>query len=489
MNFLGALLSFFMGLYGVAYVGAAIVAPDAGVRFAQTAPQQGGTMPPSGDFGGGGSFGGSSGGMMGSPPGGTPGMMPGGDYGSFGGQQGGQGMMGGQQGQGNQQWQGGEGRQGGQQGGQGMMGGQQGQGNQQWQGGEGQEGQGGEGNDEERMKQDEERQKKQEEEGNKRCLKDMQRGMQGAARPIKDLEKKVAQVKRAKATVPPAVEETVAKLKAGIEQIKTAKTCDEAQEIQQGISDSMENMQDLFMQLEFAAQAPKIVKQIKQGFGMMDKMWKRALANAKKSKVDLSEQVAKGQAIYDELKAMFDQMIAAVNSGDFEQMQGMMEAGDGAEEKRQEMEEVIQTIDAVRNTGQMLKGLNQHLAGLKRGVAQLKRQKKDVTEINSCLNDAKLGVDTVKAAVAAKPVDLEALVEAFEGANDVLGACDDLIGTASGQEEEGLFDDFFGGDMQKQIQSRPRQQQGGGENETCNVNGIEVPGSCSRNESGSGFGF
>ncbi len=309
----------------------------------------------------------------------------------------------------------------------------------------------------------EERQKKQEEEQNKQCLKQMQKGVGQMARPVKELEAKIAKIERQKATAPAAAKELVAKMKVALQAVKDATTCDEAQAAQEELSGMMEDMQDIFMQLEFAAQAPKIVKQIKQGFGMMDKMWKRALANASKSKVDLSEQVAKGQAIYNELKAMFDQMIAAVSSGDFEQMQSMMEAGDGAEEKRQELEDVIQTIDAVRNTGQMLKGLNQHLAGLKRGVSQLKRQKKDVTEINGCLAAGTTAVTAVKTAAAAKPVDLDALVDAFEGANDILGQCDELIGTASGQEQKGLFDDFFGGDMQKQIQSRPRQQQGGDE--------------------------
>lgn len=336
------------------------------------------------------------------------------------------------------------------------------------------------------MRQGEERQKKQEEEGNKRCLKDMQRGMQGMSKPIKELEKKIAQVKRAKATVPAAAEEAVAKLKAGIDAIKTATTCEEAQAAQEELSGSMEDMQDLFMQLEFAVQAPRITKQIKQGFGMMNKMWNRALASAKKSKVDLSEQVAKGQAIVDELKAMFDQMIAAVNSGDFEIMQNMMEAGDAAEEKRGELEEVVQIIESVKNTGKMISGLNQHLNGLKRGVAQLKRQKKDVTEINACLDAGKNGIAAVKAAASARPLDLDALIETFEGTNDVLDQCDGLIGAASGREEEGLFDDFFGGDMQKKIQSRPRQQGGGEGEQTCNVNGVEVPGPCSQNEGGGG---
>ena len=517
MSLIGTMLAFITGLFGVAYAGATImIAQEGGVQSAPVGGMEsfgnpgGGMM---GGPGGGGNFGGdqggfgNQGGQGGQQFGGQQGGQFGGDFkggegdrgGQFGGQQGNQGGQreggqGGQQGFGNQQGsqrmmggqqkfggqqqdgqQGGFGNQQGDQGGQreGQFGGEFGQGQEggQWQGGQGGEGQqdqwqggqGGEGNDEERTKQDEERQKKQEEEGNKRCLKDMQRGMKGTERPIKDLEKKMAQIKRNKGIVPVAVEETVANLKAGLAKIKAATTCDEAQEIQGELSESMENMQDLFMQLEFAAQAPKIVKQIKQGFTMMTKMWNRALASAKKSKVDLSEQVAKGQAIVDELKAMFDQMIAAVNSGDFEIMQNMMEAGDAAEEKRGELEEVVQIIESVKNTGKMISGLNQHLNGLKRAIPQLKRQKKDVTEINACLAAGKTAIDAVKSAAGSKPIDLDALIETFESANDILDQCDGLIGAATGQEEEGLFDDFFSDKVQKQIQSRPRPQ--GGEEE------------------------
>ncbi len=492
MSLVGAVLSFVAGLFGIAYASAVLIAQDPGMMAPPGGGSFGGGTPMQQSPSDGGSFSGPTGGFGGdqggSPTGGQQGGPQGGQFGGpggggdFGGQQGGQqfgGPQGGQFGQEGGQWQGGQGGegqqgqwQGGPQGEQqfgGPQGGQFGQEGGQWQGGQGGEGQqgqwqggpqGGEGNDEERMKQDEERQKKQEEEGNKRCLKDMQRGMKGTERPIKDLEKKIAQIKRSKGTVPPAVEETVANLKAGLAKIKAATTCDEAQEIQGELSESMENMQDLFMQLEFAAQAPKIVKQIKQGYGMLDKMWKRALLMAKKSKVDLSEQVAKGQAIHDELKAMFDQMIAAVNSGDFEVMQNMMESGMEADEKRQELEEVVQIIDAMRNTGKMISGLNQHLNGLKRGVAQLKRKKVDVTEINACLANAKGGIDAVKSATKVRPIDFDTLIETFEAANDVLDQCDDLIGAASGQEEEGVFDDFFSDKVQKQIQSRPRPQGG-----------------------------
>src|SRR3989344_5665218 len=367
MSFFAPFLAFLLGPFGVAYATAVIM----------TADDPGMMAPPSG----GGSFSGqpAPGGNFGSPSGGNFGG-PGDMGGNFGGQQGGQfggpgnmgGNFGGQGGQGGQfdSKQGqfgmpGQGGQGGQfdskqgqfgmpgQGGQGQFGeGEQGFGGENGQFGD-QEGFGQGRNDEDMQKEQDERQKKQEEEQNKRCLTDMKRGMKGMERPIKDLEKKIAQVKRQKATVPAAVADTLATLKAGLQQMNAAQTCDDAQEIQGQLSDSMENMQDLFMQVEFALQAPKIVKQIKRDIGMLEKEWKRTKAAGLKSKVDLSEQLNEGERIYQELKAMGDQMIAAVASGNFEIMQEMMEQGTGGEEKREELMDVIQTIQAVKNTGQM----------------------------------------------------------------------------------------------------------------------------------------
>lgn len=518
MHFLSSLLALVLSVYGGSSVGASIsesmyntsLAP---YHVAQEAPPGGfggGFSPPpgGGDFGGGGNFGG--GGMMGGQPSG--GFEGGGSFGGgqpmgggqqqfnnnfgkpgefgdgqgFGGQQGG--MMGGpmmgprkpgefdgQQGQFGQGQFGGDkfggmggmnGRQGkfgqGQQfgGGEngqkgfGMMGGQQGK-----QFGQGQQfgeeqGFSNEGEDSKRDAENEKRQAEQD----KRCVQDVQRGLKDFEKfAIKDIERRINQAKRKKVTIPASMTEALEKMKALLTEVKGATACDDAQEAMQELFTVQQDNQEEFQKLDFLMQVPQILQQISREFKKTDSAWKSAVKKANASKTDLSDLVAKGQAIHDELNALFEKMKSAVAAGDFDAIQAAMDEGDGAMDKQQDLFGVINTIEALRNTGRYLQQFNKRLSDMNRMMQKLKRQKQDVTELAACIQQARGVVEGTKVLLAQKPVDPDELAASFESAEDAFGQCQDVIDGLNGAGDQGIFDNFFSTDLRKGFEAHRQQ--------------------------------
>jgi hypothetical protein len=333
--------------------------------------------------------------------------------------------------------------------------------------------------DEERMKKEEEMRRKHEEEGSKRCLKEMAKGIgQFEKSAIKEIDKALARAKKAGVSVPQDLLDTILNMKALIAKIKQATTCEEAQAAQEELSVLQENMSEWMGKLHFLAEVPKILKQINAEYKRIDKVWTKAKKTAAASKVDLSELVAQGQAIFDDLKALFARVISVVQSGDVEQMEELMGTEEEGMAKMDALMEVINTIEAVRNTGKFLQQMNQGLNNLKRIATQLKRQKKDVTELNTCIQTAKGVVEIAKARAKQKPIDIDVLIDGFGEAQDALNGCEEIANELQGREETGMFDQFFTDEMQKSFMG-PRGGEGGGQGaQTCNVNGVEMPGSC-----------
>lgn len=276
-----------------------------------------------------------------------------------------------------------------------------------------------------------------------RCVKDSLRGIKDLERqPLKDMDRKIKALERQKIAPPADIVTTLAKIRELIAQAKQATTCQDASEASQEVFEAWNEIQEKFMILDFLAQAPRMIKQIEREMRSVNQQWARAVRQARANKTDLSDLIAKGDAIIAELKAMFDEFKALISSGDVERMQAMEGRGQDAELKRDDLFQIIQTVQALANAPREIRRIENRITFLRRTSKQLGR-KNDVAELDACIESLAASNAAVKSVAALRPIDVDRLIDAFQTVEDDLGKCDDILEDLQGKR--GVFEDAFGG--------------------------------------------
>ena len=338
-------------------------------------------------------------------------------------------------------------------------------------------------------------QTRREAEESQRRVQDLQRHMKGAQQGLTQFERQINQLTKKKIAIPQELKEAIQKIKTIFAVVKKAKTWEEME------AAGVEDLQDLMMsldeyrqQLEMLTRWPQTEKQLNQEIKNLDREYKRSqtlVKNLAKKGIDLSGELAAFKEAVDRIKAVRADAAAKIKSGASEDIQAAFDTLEsdfyGQMEDVWQYQRIIQTMS---NLGRFQSDFKRRTAEAQRMITQLKRQKIDTTDLTEALSEIKAQGNEILAMLKVKPIDEEAVMDALQELEGLGGQFEEMISELRGGEGEEMpwekgpqqfkspIESFSA--MQKLIPQKPKEEpaQASASGPTCNIDGVEVPGTC-----------
>ena len=266
----------------------------------------------------------------------------------------------------------------------------------------------------------------------------MKRGMRGMEQGLKMFKSQVARLAKSKVAVPADVLENIAKLEAIIAQVKTAKTSEEIDAIDfESMQDLMQNMDESRQKLEQLTRWPKTLKDINRQLTQLQREQKRAKSIANrlgKKGMDVQDLYNSFVDAINKLKSVRDSAVEKMAAGDGEEAFDLIE-----NEFFGQMEDVWQhfrVLMMMSNMGQFNAEFKREMARAQLQINRLKRQKKDTSELEAILQQAKERGQEIQNMIKTKDFDEDTIKDAFDEMENVGQEFDSKLAELTGQEEQ-----------------------------------------------------
>ena len=305
---------------------------------------------------------------------------------------------------------------------------------------------------------------------------------------VNTFEKQVQKLTKQNVSVPTAVSENLGKVKAAIADIKAGKM-----ENAGDIFDLMRDLDENRGQMEMLARWPQTVKEMDRQVKNLERELKRSRLSVdrlNKNGIDISSVYSQFESAVAKIKETRDAAKIKIqeNAEDaFDMVQndffGQMD--DVMENQR--------TIMIMSNFGQFQSDFARETNKDAQRIKTLKRQKIDTAELEDLLTQAKTKGAEVKDLLKVNPLDVDAVIQALSEVENIGQEFDNKVRELTGIEDPMPWEK--GPQQFKQMEVSPnldkwipRQSQnanipgngGPSGGQTCNVNGVEVPGACQR---------
>ena len=266
----------------------------------------------------------------------------------------------------------------------------------------------------------------------------MRRGMRGMEQGLRMFENQVKRLAKSKVTVPTDVTENIAKLKAVIAQVKSAKTSEEIDAIDfESMQDLMQNMDESRQKLEHLSRWPQTLKDINRQLTQLQREQKRAKSIANrlgKKGLDVQDLYNSFVDAVNKLKSVRDSAVEKMAAGD----------GEGAFELIEndffgQMEDVWQhfrVLMMMSNMGQFNAEFKREMAKAQLQINRLKRQKKDTSELEAILQQTKERGQEIQNMIKTKDFDEDTIRDAFDEMENIGQEFDSKLAELTGQEEQ-----------------------------------------------------
>ncbi len=313
------------------------------------------------------------------------------------------------------------------------------------------------------------------------------REMRRIEKNVNTFEKQVQKLAKQNVSVPVAVSENLGKVKAIIADIKAGKM-----ENAGDIFDLMRDLNENRGQMEMLARWPQTVKE-------MDRQVKNLERELKRSKLSV-DRLNKNGIDLSSVYSQFESSVAKIKETRDAAKVKIQENAEDAFDMVQndffgQMDDVMEsqrTIMTMSNFGRFQSDFARETNKDAQRIKTLKRQKTDTAELEDLLTQAKTKGAEVKDLFKANPLDVDAVIEALGEIENMKQEFDNKMGELTGTEDQMPWEK--GPQQFKQMEVSPnldkwipRQSQNinipgksgpAGGNQTCNVNGVEVPGAC-----------
>jgi len=334
-------------------------------------------------------------------------------------------------------------------------------------------------------------QARQEAEQQQRQMQDVQRNMKNAQQGLTQFERQVNALAKKKVAIPTELKEMLQKIKDIFAAVKIAKSWDEME------AAGIEDLQDLMMsldeyrqQLEMLSRWPQTEKQLNQQIKNLDTQYKKSqsiVTKLAKKSIDLSAELAAFKEGIDKIKAVRADAVAKMKSGTSEDIQAAFDLLES--DFYGQMDDVIQyqnIIMTMSNLGQFQSQFKQRVKQAQTTIRKLKSQKIDTADLAVALNELNVKGNEILAMLKVKPVDQEAIMDALQELEGLGSEFENLVIEAGGEGQDMPWEQgtpqiqspmqSFSAVQkllpQKSIETAPASDQ------TCNINGVEVPGTC-----------
>lgn len=284
--------------------------------------------------------------------------------------------------------------------------------------------------------QQDERMKAEEERRNTQQLAMLKRAIYGMEQGVKQFERQVARLTKQGITIPTTVTDKLARLKELFAAVKGAENFDKAQEDLQEISEAMQSLHEEQQVLEKLSRWPQTIKQIDKMIKQFDRRLKqnKALAaklNKKGFAVD--DVFAKFELSVNNLKEVRAKAVDLAKT-DIDQAYDLLE--DEFFDKVEEIAESERVLQQLANLGRFSSEFTRGIKQAEKMIKTLERKKIDVSALKEKLAAIKEQGEEIKRLMKEKPLNEEALVDAFEEMQSSHQEFEELADEVSGVDED-----------------------------------------------------
>lgn len=266
----------------------------------------------------------------------------------------------------------------------------------------------------------------------------LQREVRGMEQGIKQFEKQLSRLTAQKLPIPAEISEKVAKIKAIIAAIKSAKSEEEFEAIDvESLHELMSELHEGQQELEMLFRWPQTLKQINREITQLNKDLKRAKATVDKlakKNIDVSSFYASFEEGVKKLQAVREEAILNVAAGDAEGAFSLLE--EGFFDHMDDIRENNRIIQMMSNLGRFTSEFKRGLAEGKRTITALKRQKIDTAQLETLLKDVEAKGNEIAEMVKSKDLDEEVISDALQDLENLKQEFTSLADELRGEEEE-----------------------------------------------------
>lgn len=271
-------------------------------------------------------------------------------------------------------------------------------------------------------------------------LQDIKRNVKNTEAGIKMFEKQIAKLAKQKIAVPQEIQENISKVKSIIEIIKNAKLWSEVggDEGMQSFGEVMQDLEDNRQQLEMLARWPQTLKEMNKQLTQLKNELKRGktiVSRLAKKGIDLAGVYATFESAVARLQSVRDEAIAKIATGNAEEAFDLVE-GDffGQTDDVWQNSKIIQTMN---NLGRFSSEFKTGIAMAQKQVKSLKKQGKDVSELESLLDQTKVkGGELLAIMKGGGDVDEETIMGILEELEDLRQLFEAKISEITGEGED-----------------------------------------------------
>ncbi len=302
---------------------------------------------------------------------------------------------------------------------------------------------------------------------------------------IKTFEKQVAKLAKQKMAVPMEITDNLAKVKAVIVEIKAGNMANA-----EDIFELVQNLDENRGQMEMLARWPQTLKEMDRQMRSLNTELKRAkttTARLAKKDIDVSSIYTQFESAIAKLKETRDAAKSKIQENAEDAFDLAQNDFFGQMDDVMESQRIIMTMG---NFGQFQTDFTRQTNQAAQQIKALKKKKIDVADLEDLLAQAKAKGAEVKVLFKAKPLDVDVVIEALNEVENLGQEFDQKVSELTGVEADMPWEK--GPQQFQQIQVSPnldkwipKQAQptvsgstGNGGGQTCNVNGVELPGAC-----------
>ena len=214
-----------------------------------------------------------------------------------------------------------------------------------------------------------------------------------------------------------------------------------------------------------------------------------------KKEIDVTANYEQFSAAIDKLKTTRDEASAKITAGESQEAFDLID-----NDFFGQMEDIWQNqriIDTMNNMGRFMTDYKRGLAQAQPVIKKMEKKKVDMSEAKELLAQAKTQGEMVVNLIKTKPVDADAVLAALEDFENIMQEFGDKMEELGAGSPPGLMPWEGGPPQFKEIKMSPGMNQylppkqtnrsqpietmsnNGSAGQTCNVNGVEIPGPCS----------
>lgn len=248
----------------------------------------------------------------------------------------------------------------------------------------------------------------------------MKKGMVNFARQIARIKSRLAALAKKGVTVPQEVTDAVASAEDTIAKVNAAQTLDDIDavgDIASILDQVSQTLQDQLPNLERLANLPKIYSRIDKQLKAFDRQLASDQALAKRSKIDISGEVADFESALSKLKDAYAAAKAQIATGDIEQgfdalQSDVFDAMDDIGEHHANIQQIGRLSTTIAQAGR-------DLTKFQRQITNLKRQGKDTSAAQTVLDEGTAKAAELKTVAAAKPIDPDVVFGVLQELQDI----------------------------------------------------------------------